>query len=193
MSAVTSVSTVGSNRTTVDLATDEHLRSRGHGVVDPRLHAFGLVAGHQGRDVGGLVERIADDERAHVLDQRCREVVVDRSVREDALRRDARLTRMAESRDLDLRRRAPPVAAGLDHHRRVVAELEADALSRRPLADPPPDRRRAGESDERDVGMVDDCVCRPRHRCRSRPRATLAGGPHSSSSMSASFMAENGV
>ena len=51
-----------------------------------------------------------------------------------------------------------PVAVGLDDHRGVVAELEADLLARRPRPDPPPDVGRAGERDQGDVVVVDDGV-----------------------------------
>ena len=68
------------------------------------------------------------------------------------------LAGVAEAGDLDLVGRGLPVAVGLDDDRRVVAELEADLLARRPGPDAPPDVGRAGERDQRDVGVVDDGV-----------------------------------
>ena len=73
------------------------------------------------------------------LDQRGGEVVGDRAVHVDPLRRDAALPGVAEAGDLDLGGRRLPVAVGLDDDRRVVAELEADLLARRPGADAPAD------------------------------------------------------
>ena len=54
------------------------------------------------------------------------------AVDEHALRRDAALAGVGEPGDADLGRRGLPVAVGLDDDRRVVAELEADLLARRP-------------------------------------------------------------
>ena len=110
------------------------------------------------RHVGGLVERIADHQRVDVVDERVGEVVGDRAVHVDALRRDAALPGVAEPGDLDLGGGRLPVAVGLDDDRRVVAELEADLLARRPGTDAPADVGRAGERDQRDVGVVDDRV-----------------------------------
>ena len=66
-----------------------------------------------------------------MVDQGGNEVVVDRALREHALRGDAGLAGVAEAGHLDLRRRASPVAARLEDDRRVVAELEPDTLARR--------------------------------------------------------------
>ena len=116
-----------------------------------------LVPGDERRHVGGLVERVADDQGVDVIDQRRGEVVGDRAVDVDALRRDAALAGVAEAGHLDLGGGRLPVAVGLDDDRSVVAELEADALARE-RADAPTDIGRAGERDQGDVGMIDDRV-----------------------------------
>src|SRR4051794_12845749 len=93
-----------------------------------------------------------------MVDERGHEVIVDRTVHEDPLRRDARLTGVAESGDLDLRRRDLPVPARFDDDRSVVPELEPDALARGALANAPADVGGTGERDQRDAVMIDDRV-----------------------------------
>ena len=55
-------------------------------------------------------------------------------------------------------RRGLAVGVGLDDHRRVVAELEADLLLAARAPDAPADVGRAGEGDHGDVGVVDERV-----------------------------------
>ena len=95
--------------------------------------------GDQRRHVGGLVERVADDELLDLGDERVGERLGDRVVDVDPLGGDAALAGVAEPGDLDLGGRRLPVAVGLDDHRRVVAQLQADLLARRPGADVPAD------------------------------------------------------
>ena len=66
------------------------------------------------------------------------ELVAHRVVDVDALHRDAGLAGVAVAAGDDLRGRELEVGVGLDDHRRVVAELEADLLARRPALMPQP-------------------------------------------------------
>ena len=162
-------------------------------LVDPRRHPVALAGRDERRHVGGLVERVADDERCDPLDQRGGEVVGDRAVHVDPLRRDAALAGVGEAGDLDLVGRRLPVAVGLDDDRRVVAQLEPDPLARRPGPDAPADVGRAGERDQGDVGVVDEGVADRAAAAGDDAAAARRGRPHSSMSSSARAMAENGV
>src|SRR5579884_2767962 len=117
----------------------EHGGAAGHGVVDPRLHTVAVARRDQRGHVRLLVERVADAQRLHERDERAEEVVRDGAVHEDALGRDARLSRVREPRDRDLARGRLVVGPRLDDDGRVVAQLEADLLARRALLDAPAD------------------------------------------------------
>ncbi len=131
MSGRTSVRTVGAStpsRTSPPHTTAHARRGR---FGDPLPDPLALRTRDQRRDVRGIVERIADDERVDERDELVEELARDGLVHQHALRRDARLAGMAEPGDGDLLRRRLEVGVGFEDHRRVVPELEADLLPRR--------------------------------------------------------------
>ena len=73
---------------------------------------------------------------------------------QDALSRNARLTRVREARRPDLCDRRLPITVRIDDDRSVIAKLEPHTFARCLGADAPAHLRRPGEGDEGYIGMI---------------------------------------
>ena len=142
----------------VELTATRHRSAIGHGLGDPARNAISLGLRDQRGDIGGVVHRVTDDESAHAGDELLDECIGDRTVHENALSGDARLTRVREPGNLDLGRGGLPVAIGFDHDGCVITELQAHPLARGTCANSPSHLRGTGESNECDTGVIDKCI-----------------------------------
>ena len=101
----------------VQLAAGEDLGAGRAGLLDPGEHPVACVAVDQRADVGGLVRRVADDERLHLGQEAAEQVVVAGAVHVDPLDGDAALPGEREGVRGELRGRVVEVAVRLDDHR----------------------------------------------------------------------------
>ena len=152
------------------VAAEHDLRARADRRLELALDLRALRLGDHRPHVGVVGERVADAQRARVLDERGQEVVVDRVVDVEALRGRAHLSgvqvrrpRAAARGDLDLRRHV-----GADDERVLATELEVDARDAvdAGVRDPLAGLDRAGERDAVHARVLDD------------PRADVAAARH---------------
>src|SRR4051812_41492050 len=135
-------------------AAEGHLTVVAHVRRDP----VAMSGTDQGTHLGLVVGRVGDDDSLHCLLELRHEVVVRRSLHEDARARAAVLTGVVEDGVRRRRGSLLHVGVGAHHVRALAAQLQRHGLYPRgaPGHDLPAHLGRAGEDDLRDVRRVDE-------------------------------------
>ena len=110
---------------------DDEPRALAQSALQPREALSRWVNVHHRPDVGGRVERVADDQSLRRGAEALQEIVVDRLVDEDPRRRGARLALVVEHPFDDDVDGEIEIGVGEDHDRVLAAEFHRREVSAR--------------------------------------------------------------